>query len=90
MMTKLRKEIIKNQPISFRRMRSIQGEYDYSTDEITLDFRREIIPTLIHEFIHKWNPDKCENWVLKKERYYVNHLSLSQAAKIIRLLAAAI
>jgi len=90
LMHRLHKEIRENQQISFKRMRGITGEYDYGDDAITIDFRRELIPTLIHEFIHKWHPNKCERWVLKKERYIVNHITSAQAANIIRLLAIVI
>jgi len=36
------------------------GDYTTGDDEIRLDYRKEIIPTLIHEFIHHLYPDMCE------------------------------
>ena len=67
-----------------------QGLYDYGTEEICLDYRRELIPTLIHEYLHKWYPDKCETWILNLESRIVNALSVKQVKNIIKAFGAAI
>ena len=59
------------------------GYYDFGTEEITLDYRKDIIPTLIHEFIHHLNPNWSETRVLKKERQMVNVLSPRQCKNIL-------
>ncbi len=69
--------------ITLKKMRGLQGEYDYNTDAITLDYRNDLISTLIHEYLHKWNPDKCETWVLEQERLIINALSTRQIINII-------
>jgi len=69
--------------ITLKKMRGFQGEYDPDTDEITLDYRNDLVPTLIHEYLHKWNPDKCETWILEQERIIINALSKRQIIRII-------
>jgi len=61
-----------------------QGLYDYETGEISLDYRKELVPTLIHEYLHKWNPEECETSILNMERKIVNSLSLKQVKNIIK------
>lgn len=86
MVSRIYKEIRNNQHIAFKKLRGCQGEYDFCGDEITIDYRREVLPTLIHEFIHKWHPEKSESWVLKMERFVIQHLSPSQAKHLLRFL----
>jgi len=74
----------------FKKMRGYSGEYDYSTDEITLDYRKELLPTLIHEYLHKWNYDKSETWVLKQEKKIINALTPKQIRNILKLLGDSI
>lgn len=80
---RLYKELRNDPDILVTKMRSFCGEYDYGTDVIKLDFRKEIIPTLIHEYLHKWNPNACETWVLQEERKIINALSEKQVIRII-------
>jgi hypothetical protein len=77
------KELKNNQRVSFKRLKGYQGEYDYCGDEITIDYRREILPTLIHEFLHKWHPTKSESWVLNMERFVIQRISPSQAKRLL-------
>jgi len=77
--------------IILQKMRgNITGLYDSGTDEITLDYRMDILPTLIHEYLHKWYIDKSETWVLQEERKIVSALSIRQARNIIYAFAVAI
>ena len=80
---RLYKELRNEPEIIIRKMRAMCGEYDYETEEITLDYRCEIIPTLIHEYLHKWNPNKCETWILQEEARIINALSTKQVVKIL-------
>lgn len=80
-------ELKDNQHIIFKRLRGCTGEYDLFNDEISIDYRKDILPTLIHELIHKWNPGRCESWVIKKEKYIMKRLSANQAKRILRLLS---
>ena len=72
-----------NNDIVLKKLRGIHGEYDYETNEISLDYRKDFLSTLIHEFLHKWYPEKSETWVLQNERLIVNSLSTIQIKRII-------
>ena len=63
------------------------GFCDYGPDKIILDYRRGIIPTLIHEFIHRSHIGWCETGVLLKEREIMATLSPRQCKNIIKNLA---
>jgi hypothetical protein len=71
-------------------MRAKHGEYDYGTEEITLDYRKDLLSTLIHEYLHKWHPDNSETWVLQNEQMIVNALTTRQIKRIIYEFAMAI
>ena len=68
------------------------GFYDRAGDEfsIEIDYRKEIIPTLIHELLHRWYPEWCETKVRKVETQIVNQLSERQCKNILKKLANAL
>ena len=71
--------------IEFTRIgKGILGLYYPETDEITIDYRRSIIPTLIHEALHKWHPEWSETKVLSTESHIVNALTPRQVRNIIK------
>ena len=73
--------------ISFKKLSGgVLGYYDYGTAEITIDHRREVIPTLIHEFLHHIHPDWSETRIKNKERWIVNSLSSRQFRNLIKIL----
>lgn len=74
--------------ISFERLKSgTCGYYDHETEEITIDYRKDIIPTLIHEFTHHLNPKWRERQVESYERKVMRLLTPVQSKNLIRLLA---
>ena len=81
------KELRHNQHIYFRKLKDCQGECDVQNDEITLDYRKELLPTLIHEFIHKFHPTKNEKWVMKREKFIMRRVSPGQAKRLLTLLS---
>jgi hypothetical protein len=81
--SRIYKELRNNQDVRFKRLKGYQGEYDFCCDEITIDYRKELLPTLIHEFIHKFYPNKSERWVLQRERFIICRLSPSQAKRLL-------
>lgn len=85
--SRIYKELRNNQQIAFKKLRGCQGEYDFCGDEITIDFRKEVLPTLIHEFIHKFHPDKNESWVLNKEKFVMQRMSPAQAKRLLIFLS---
>ena len=90
MTSRLYGELRNNPEIIIRKLQTKHGEYDFNTEEITLDYRGELIPTLIHEYLHKWYPNASETWVLHEESRIVNALSNKQVIKIIIEFATAV
>jgi hypothetical protein len=90
--SRLYKELRENpEYITMKKLKgTIHGLYNYGTLEIIIDYRKSIISTLIHEYLHKWNPDKCESWVLKHESMIMNTLTTRQIKNIIHAFAMAI
>ena len=73
--------------ISFERLKSgTCGYYDHETEEITIDYRKDIIPTLIHEFTHHLYPKWRERDVGRYERKIMKYLTSIQSKNLIRLL----
>jgi len=73
--------------ISFERIKGgTCGYYDHETEEITIDYRKDIIPTLIHEFTHHLNPKWRERQVLAYERKVMRILTPIQSKNLIKLL----
>ena len=67
----------------------VHGLY-YWEGKMVLDYRYPIIPTLIHEYLHKWYPEKSESWIENKEKDIIRSLSPIQARNIIKEFAKAI
>ena len=70
----------------FRKMKYLRGHvytHNFPT-EVHLDFRENIISTLIHEALHYFYPDASETWVLTMEKRIVNQLTDRQVRNILR------
>ena len=65
----------------------IAGYYYRETDEIEIDYRRDIVATLIHEALHKYYPDWSETKVERHESRIVNLLTPRQFKSLIRAMA---
>ena len=74
--------------IVLKKLKNICGSCDW--EEIDLDYRKELIPTLIHEVLHYLHEDWSETKVLKVEKHIVNSLSVKQIKTIIKRFAAVI
>ena len=79
--------IFKTKPCVFvlKKMR-IQGDYDYIEDEdvISIDFRKELISTLIHEVLHHIHPTWKEQQVKREEHKIMNSVSVQQVKHILK------
>lgn len=64
------------------------GDYDPKDEEIRLDYRKDIIPTLIHEFLHHLHPYLCETKIREKEHQVMSKISPRQGINIIRALGS--
>lgn len=70
---------------SLKRMRGTWGLYEYD-DGITLDPRRNIIPTLIHEVLHDLYPNNWEGWTLRLESKIINILTPYDIFRLLTVL----
>jgi len=85
---RLYNEIRENpEALKLKKLRGYQGEYDMTTENILVDYRKMFFPTLIHEYFHKWNEEKNETWILNKERTIINSISVRQIVNLIKILA---
>ena len=60
-----------------------EGSYDPSTDIICIDYRKELLSTLVHETIHRIHTKWCESRVIKEEIKIMNSLSIKQVKNIL-------
>jgi len=60
------------------------GKYDYQTTDLIVDYRRDLLSILIHEYAHHKYPEWCETKVLSFERKMINILSEKQIKNILR------
>ena len=69
--------------ITFKRLRKICGYYDAEHEEIVIDFRRDMVATLVHEISHHIHPTWCETKILQKELQVMSCLTPTQCTNII-------
>jgi len=91
LITKRLHEMLKEHPgwIVLKKLRGMCALYELEGRKvtITLDPRKDIVPSLIHESLHHWYPDWPESKVEKHERLIMNSLTSSQTKHILILLA---
>ncbi len=74
--------------IEFKKLyHGLRGLYDPETKEIIIDYRHSILPTLIHESLHRWHDDWPETRVYKEESRIMKVLTPRQIRNIIKILA---
>jgi hypothetical protein len=66
--------------------RDIYGYYEPDTHDIILDYRRDLVSTLIHEFLHHLYHNWCETKVERMEKKMINTMSRAQVRHIIKVL----
>lgn len=95
LLTRLYRFLEDGHEIRFEKQRGYAGRILYPESKehaayIGLDHRRDVISTLIHEFIHFLHPHWSESDVLKLESSLVNSLSETQVKNIIKKMADAL
>lgn len=71
-----------------KKLRSARGYCHQTIERIELDYRDEIISTLLHEALHFIYPEMTEEDVLKNELELINTLSARQVRNIIKRFGA--
>lgn len=70
-----------------KKLKSARGYCHTNIERIELDYRDEIISTLLHEALHFLYPDMSEDQVLRNEKDLINNLSPRQVRNIIKRFA---
>lgn len=71
-----------------KKLKSARGYCHTDIEKIELDYRDEIISTLLHEALHFIYPDWPEEEVLWHETHLINKLSPRQIKNIIKRFSA--
>lgn len=82
--------LFKDKPHIFhiRKLKKARGYCHTEIERIELDYRDEIISTLLHEALHFLHPEMSEDQVLWHETYLINKLSQRQVKNIIKRFSA--
>jgi hypothetical protein len=80
---------IKSKPPEFFQFKKIHGPTTgiYKGDHIEIDFRKDLIQTIIHECIHALHPKFSETKVLSLERKIIKSITNLEAACILLTVA---
>jgi len=80
---------LKSKPPHFFQFKKIYGRTTgfYKGDHIELDFRKDLIQTIVHECTHALHPELSETKVLKEETKIMKELTNLQAAEILSIVA---
>lgn len=83
-------KLFKEKPHIFhvKKLKKARGYCHLETEKIELDYRDEIISTLLHEALHFLYPEMSEEHVLKNEYELINRLSSRQVRNIIKRFGA--
>ena len=81
-------KLVKNKPPEFFNLRKMRGTVGlcYFSD-IELDYRRDIVPTAIHELFHYMYPDWSESMVKYAESRMINFCTPVEIATFLKYLA---
>jgi len=82
--------LFKKHPEMFelKKLRNNSGYYNFPTKiskpKIEIDYREDIISTIVHEACHHWYPDWTETEIREAERNIINQLSIKQIKNVIK------
>ena len=65
----------------------LYGECLLDGTEIAIDYRHDLLSTLLHEALHYFHPECTEREVLSEEKWLVNNLSSKQIKNILKRFA---
>jgi hypothetical protein len=82
-------ELLRSKPPEFFQFKKIRGLTTgfFKGDHIELDYRKDIIQTIIHESIHVLYPKLSETAVIKKEKEVLKEISNYDAALMLEVVA---
>lgn len=68
---------------TIKKLRGVMG-YCAWENGIQLDYRRELLSTLVHECVHFLEPDWAESQVLYAEKRIINEMSADDAITLLK------
>jgi len=75
--------------IIFKKLRGMCALYEkegaHGPVRITIDHRKDLISSLIHEALHHWHPNWSESKVIKHENMIMNAMTPFQAKNIMKV-----
>lgn len=88
-------KVLKKHPEKFT-LKKLRGEYGYyireieenNIIEVAVDYRYDLLSSLIHECLHHIHPDWCESKVLINEKNLINQLTTKQATNLFKRFAS--
>jgi hypothetical protein len=80
---------VKTKPPEFFQFKKIRGLTTgiYKQDHIELDYRKDLIQTIIHECIHAIHPELSETKVIQTEHKIMKVITNSDVAELLFLVA---
>jgi hypothetical protein len=80
---------LKLKPPQFFQFKRIYGRTTgfYKGDHIELDFRKDLVQSVIHECVHALHPELSETKVLAMERAIIKVITNIEVAEILAILA---
>lgn len=76
--------------IELANLRGVHGYYYHGKSHIQINPKKEVLSTLVHEFVHHFNPEWSETKVLKEESRIMARLSYRQMINLIIALGEAL
>ncbi len=68
----------------FKKLKGVHGWCEWE-DGIFLDYRKDLIPTIIHECIHLLEPDWSESQVAYSEKRVINTIEEHDVVKLLMI-----
>lgn len=80
---------IKSQKKGFFVLKKLKGVHGWCEweDGVLLDYRKDLIPTIIHECIHLLEPEWSESQVAYSEKRVINTISEDNVIKLLMIFA---
>lgn len=81
---------IKQKPKGYFILSKLRGACGYCNFDrsIQVDYRKLLVPTILHEVLHDMYPDQWEGWVLRLESKIVNILKPADVVKLLTIFFA--
>ena len=82
-------KLVKSKPPKFFRFKKIRGQTTgyCDWDYIALDFRKDLVQTILHECTHYLYPELSESKVIKREKELMKVITNLQVAELLQIIS---